>query len=254
MSVTRRSLLLATLAVAATPARADGEEPLLTISGELTYLQRIALPDDAVAIVELKPADAADGASVTAEEIIPLRGRQVPVAFELKVERARLDSEKSYILRGGIREGSRLRWLSEPVAVDVASDAVSLGTVQVRPYQAPDPAGTDEVAAIAGIEWKIDSIGDIRITGDERPTLTFDADGSFHGRACNGFRGSYEIDGERLSLGRAAATMMACPEPQMAWEHALFDAFGRVAHFSVMRDSSLRLMDDGGDLLIEARP
>lgn len=248
---TRRTFVVAALAMAgiaaAGKAFSDGEEPMLTIKGELTYLQRIALPKDAVAIVELKPSDAADGESVTAETRLLLNGAQVPVAFELDVERARLDPAKTYMLRGGILVGSDLRWLSVAVEIDTAAEAVSIGTLRLSPYEAPN------LAAIFDTEWKITAISDTAIVEDAPPVLTLAANGSFHGKACNSFRGNYEIDGRKLSFGRAAATMMACPEPLMAQEGALFSALEKVAGFNLAQDGTLQLSDEAGNTLIEAR-
>ena len=251
---TRRTFVVAALAMAGVAAAGkafpDGEEPMLTITGELTYLQRIALPNDAVAIVELKPSDAADGESVTAETRLPLNGAQVPVAFELDVERA-LDPAKTYMLRGGILVGSEMRWLSDSVEIDTTAEAVSVGTLRLSPYESPNPA--DASAAIFDTEWKITAIGDTAIVEDARPTLTITDDGSFHGKACNSFGGSYEVGGEKLSFGRITATMMACPEPLMAQEGALFSALEKVAGFNLAEDGTLQLSDEAGNTLIEAR-
>jgi uncharacterized lipoprotein YbaY len=136
---TRRLLLTAMAALCALPALADGEEPVLKIRGEMTYLQRIALPENALAIVEVKPDDAPDGASVTAETRIPLRGGQVPVAFALDVPRAHLDASTTYVLRGAILVDSQPRWLSDPVAIDVQAATVDVGTLRLSPYEAPAP-------------------------------------------------------------------------------------------------------------------
>src|SRR5690606_38166735 len=97
------------------------------------------LPDDAVAIVELKPEDAPDGASVTAEVLIPLEGRQVPVAFTLEVPRAHLEEARAYMLRGAIRIDSQVRWLSESVTVDTAAASVDVGTLRLSQHEAPAP-------------------------------------------------------------------------------------------------------------------
>jgi uncharacterized lipoprotein YbaY len=108
---------------------------MLTIRGELTYLQRIALPGDAVATVEMKPAGAADDASATAGTRIALEGRQVPVAFSLEVPRAHLDAGTAYVLHGAIEVDSRPRWLSGPVEVDTAAASVDVGTIRLSQQQ-----------------------------------------------------------------------------------------------------------------------
>ncbi len=250
--------MFATLAAAgmvgALPALADGEEPMLRIKGELTYLQRIALPEDAVAIVELKPTDAPDGASVTAESRVPLEGRQVPVAFALEVPRIHLKAGTAYELRGGILFDSQMRWLSEPVAIDTgASATLDVGTLRLSPYEAPPPFEIDGKELIAG-EWRIEEVGGQQVREDINATLSFGEDGAFSGRLCNSFRGAYTLDGASISFGKAAATLMACPEPQATHERALFVAFEQARTWRTGQDGeTLRVRDGDGRTLIFAR-
>lgn len=258
---TRRHLMLAALGVAAAlPALADGNEPMLTIRGELTYLQRIALPDNALAIVELKPDDAPDGASVTAEARIALEGRQVPVAFALDVPRAHLDAGKTYLLRGAIRADSQLRWLSEPVAIDTAAATVDVGTLRLSPYEAPAPIedeAEDEAEAPAGEsivgDWRISEIDGKPVGDGIQATIAFNEGGAFSGRLCNAYRGSYTLDGETISLGNAASTLMACPEPQATLEGALFAALPQAKSWRIGEDGVLIVLDGDGKTLLRAR-
>lgn len=257
---TRRFLLLAALgaggalaAFPAFPAWADGDEPMLKITGELTYLQRIALPDDAVAIVELKPAHAPDGASVTAETRIALEGRQVPVAFALNVPRAHLDPATAYALRGGILVESRMRWLSDPVAVNTRAAAHDIGTLRLSPYEAPPPFEIDGKALIGGA-WRIEEVGGQQVREDIAATIAFGEDGAFSGRLCNSFRGAYTLDGASISFGKAAATLMACPEPQATHERALFAAFEQARTWRANPDGeTLTVRDGDGRTVILAR-
>ncbi|HRP78011.1 MAG TPA: META domain-containing protein [Aquamicrobium sp.] len=254
---TRRRLMLAALGVAAAlPALADGNEPMLTIRGELTYLQRIALPGDAVATVELKPAGAADDASATAGTRIALDGRQVPVAFSLEVPRAHLDAGTAYVLHGAIEVDSQPRWLSGPVEVDTAAASVDVGTIRLSQQQG-EPATADEddeapsAEAIEG-EWRIEDVGGETVTGDFPASIAF-ADGAFSGRLCNSYRGPYTLDGAAISFGNAAATLMACPEPQSRLQGALFAAFPQAKSWRVGEDGKLLVLDGDGKTLIRAR-
>lgn len=251
----RRGFMLATIAsaamLAAGYARADGGEPMLTITGELTYLQRIALPDDAVAVVEIKPDDAADGDPVTAERRTELEGRQVPVPFTLEVPRAHLDAGKSYVLRGGILVAAEMRWLSDPVPVDVAETTLDVGTLTLSPYEAPPPFEIDGKELLAG-EWHIVEVGGRAVPADIPATIAFGEDGAFSGRLCNSYRGSYTVEGAEISFGRAAATLMACPEPQATHERALFAAFETAAGYSVGQDGTVVFVDGDGRTLLRA--
>ena len=112
------------------PPASDG---VMLIRGELTYQARIALPPDAIAIVELtRPSDG----RVIAEQRIALDGRQVPIAFELRVQRAALREDTGYALRGAVHSRGQARWLSDPVDVRLARGDLRAGTLMLRPWEA----------------------------------------------------------------------------------------------------------------------
>lgn len=134
-----KTLLTAALAALVVQActvpgeRAPGGESL-AITGALDYRARIALPGDSRAIVELRDVSHPDGA-VVAERRIELAGRQVPIPFELAVDRAKLDPARRYALRGGVVSGGRPAWATDPVMVDRASGLLDLGTLALHPVR-----------------------------------------------------------------------------------------------------------------------
>ena len=108
----------------------------LTITGVLAHRERIALPGDTLAIVELRDAAAPEGASVVAEQRLELRGRQVPVPFELRVDRAKLVPGRAYAVRGGLVVARRPAWASDAVAVDATRGGpVDVGTLWLQRVQ-----------------------------------------------------------------------------------------------------------------------
>lgn len=104
----------------------------VTIRGALAYRARIALPKQALAVVELRGANAADGA-VVAEQRTLLNGRQVPIAFELVVDRSTLTGKPPYQIRGGIIIAGRPAWSTALVVIDETVDSVDLGTLPMSP-------------------------------------------------------------------------------------------------------------------------
>jgi len=118
-------VLLASLAALSGCAGLDGppgagareQTGTLAIRGALSYRARIALPPDSRAIVALKDVSHPDG-PVVAEQRIDLHGRQVPIAFDLAVDRAKLDDAKRYAVRGAVFVGGRPVWASDPVMID----------------------------------------------------------------------------------------------------------------------------------------
>jgi putative lipoprotein len=97
-----------------------GEEPSAqpaaagVLSGTVTYLQRVALPSSAVVNVKLLDVSRADAAAtVIAEQKITTGGRQVPIAFELKFDAAKMDPKHRYTVSARITVDGVLRFVSD---------------------------------------------------------------------------------------------------------------------------------------------
>lgn len=102
----------------------------LAIKGTMAYRERIALSPDASAVVELREGPGTGG-RIVAEWRAALKGRQVPVAFELNVDRAKLVAGARHSLRGAIFVGGRPAWITEPVAIDPSSAAIDVGLLRL---------------------------------------------------------------------------------------------------------------------------
>jgi heat shock protein HslJ/uncharacterized lipoprotein YbaY len=116
-------------------AGARAQTGTLAIKGTLSYRARIALPPDSRAIVALKDVSHPDG-PVVAEQRIDLHGRQVPIAFDLTVDRAKLDDTKRYAVRGAVFVGGHPVWASDPVMIDQTTGSVDVGTLAMVPVRA----------------------------------------------------------------------------------------------------------------------
>ena len=98
---------------AATPDAAT--LPALTgvLTGTVTYLQRIALPPDAVIDVQLQDVSLQDvPATVIAAERYIAAGRQVPFPFELTYDPAGIDPKHTYAVAARITVDGKLRWIN----------------------------------------------------------------------------------------------------------------------------------------------
>lgn len=124
------------------------------LRGELTYPERIALPADSVAIVELRAFDAA-GERVVAEQRTPLGGRQVPLPFELATGAA-ASGAVLHEFRGAIESQGRIIRVTEPVLVDLRAAALEIGELQLLPV-AQVAFGTHY--ACAGMEVVFGALG-----------------------------------------------------------------------------------------------
>ncbi|MBN7763587.1 META domain-containing protein [Nitratireductor aquibiodomus] len=253
MSFQRRSVLLGLALLSTTiwsaPSFAQ-EESMLKITGELTYFARIALPEDALAIVELREADADASQSVAAETRIATEGRQVPIPFTLSVDRETLDKDGTYQLRGGILDGLQPGWISEPVAIDIAQTEIDLGTLIMKPYEAPAPFGVVGMDKITGTEWVVEDIDGGGIIDSSNVTVTFGEDGRVAGNAsCNRYTAGWEEDNGRLTISQAASTRMACAEALMNQEKKFLEILADVTFFTMTPEGALVLQTVDGRTL-----
>lgn len=117
-----RALLPLIFISLALPASAETRRE---ISGELTYLQRIALPDAHV-VLELSGPE---GMQV-AEARFETEGRQVPLPFVIE---GRADT--SMVLRAAIFLAGRPAWVSEPLPVAAGEGALTLPPIRLQQFQ-----------------------------------------------------------------------------------------------------------------------
>lgn len=117
----------------------DGEEIMTynaAVTGTVTYLQRIALPEDAVVEVKLADVSLADApATVIGEQTITNPG-QVPIPFVVTYDPAVIDPRFTYAIQVRINDGTgNLLWINtsaynvitndNPSTVEVVVDQVS---------------------------------------------------------------------------------------------------------------------------------
>jgi putative lipoprotein len=105
-------LLTACSGMAAAPE--GGGAATASVSGTVTYLQRIALPPTAVIQVRLVDVSRADApAVVLGEQVIQAGGSQVPFSFEIPYDPARIDPRFSYAIQARIEDGGRLLFIND---------------------------------------------------------------------------------------------------------------------------------------------
>jgi heat shock protein HslJ len=113
-------LLLACAAVA------DARE----ISGTLVYPQRIALPADSTAVIEMRAASG----ELLAENRFRIGAggdaAQVPLPFSLDVP-----DDRTGTLRAGIWSGGGPTWMGGPIDVAAGAEALDVGPVRLEPFR-----------------------------------------------------------------------------------------------------------------------
>lgn len=106
-----------------------------TLRGTVTYLPRIALPENAVVQVRLQDVSLQDvAATVLAEQIIETNGQQVPIPFLLSYDEGLLEPNRNYALSVRITVGDTLLWIN-PEQVRVLSEGYPSDNLEVRVEQ-----------------------------------------------------------------------------------------------------------------------
>ncbi|HMQ93020.1 MAG TPA: META domain-containing protein [Amaricoccus sp.] len=109
-------------------------------------------------------------------------------------------------------------------------------------------AGSDP---LAGSEWRPVEIAGTPTPADVEVYLQFRAEGAVAGLGgCNRFTGGYSLEGATLAFSPLAATMMACPEPEMLVERRLFTTLAQVRGFARDRIDLVLSDAEGAPLVV----
>jgi heat shock protein HslJ len=119
-----------------------------------------------------------------------------------------------------------------------------------------DPAATDPADLLKNGLWTVETIEgtpppDPRV----RPTLDFRSGGTLGGSTCcNGYRATWALSGDGLSVGQPVTTRRACPEPLMALERRFLAVLTGASHHTVAPDGTLTVETADGRTLTAVRP
>ena len=233
---------------------AEPEHSASTVTGTVTYRQRIALPPDAVVRLVIEDVSRADApATSIAEEQVPTNGKQVPIPFDVKYDPAALNPAHRYQIRATISSGGKLLFTStaaHPVLTQGAPEKHIGILVQQAP---PEPPGAKPATPLAGTHWTLTQLNGEAVTpGTGRSEawieLAADTKRLAGSGGCNRIMGSYELDGSTLRFRQVASTMMACPGDVMPREQAFLKALSATTSFRI-RGSALFLRGEDNTVL-----
>jgi putative lipoprotein len=201
----------------------------------------MALPASAVFEATLEDVSRADArAEVIGRARVESPGNP-PIAFAIVYDPARIDPRHRYVVRAWILAGGKLLFFSDqsyPVLTAGHGGEVAL---TLRRMGVSQPQSTLE-----NTYWKLVRLGEQAITAansSNEPHLLLHPDtqrvsGS---GGCNRLAGGYQLDGEALSFGRMAGTLMACMEG-METERSFHEMLPRVRRARV-QGQQLELLD-----------
>ena len=238
--LSRRTIIKANLIAAALLAMPGAaRSATVTISGTVTYRERIALPPDAGLRVGLHMLDEAGRAGKLIAETTVSPVGQVPISFQI-VQDAAPDGDRiglvcSLSFGGGIR-------FATPAPVAVESNA---GPVEIVLRRTND----ETRSGLFGISWTLTELAGTEPLTGHVPTLTVNEDGSAGGHAgCNSYFAAAAVGERSIGFSDIGSTFIACAPDVMEQERAFLDALGRSAAFEI-DDARLTLLDDAGAVL-----
>jgi putative lipoprotein len=136
-------LVLAVAAIAMLVALpVSAQSPAVT--GAVTYLQRSALPPDAILTVRLSDVSKTDApAEVISEQTIPSEGKQVPFPYTLPYDPAKIVENYDYAVSARIESGGKLLFIStQRYAVITRGNPTENVEIVVQPVSEPQQPAT----------------------------------------------------------------------------------------------------------------
>lgn len=220
----------------ATAASAQPAADAVTISGSVGYLQRIAMPPDALLTIRVEDLSRADTPAL-AETSEPFGARQVPISFSLSVPSPAIDARFIYAVRATITVDGELRFATTrryAVLTRGAPNQVDLVLEEVRPAIAGVSASPATQPAISlGIELPATFFGVVPCADcpGVAQTLTLRTDGLYR------LRRTYlsKPEGPFTELGRWTA--------EAGGQVLRLRSGSQTTLFAVRDDVSLRLLD-----------
>lgn len=232
----------------------------IDLPGQVTYRERIALPDQATLEIQLVD-QTLPSLPPRLDVKAPIGHGQVPLAFNLNFDDAVIIPEHSYALIASISVESGLLFRNfEPYAVNPLAPAQPIvivtnlvGQVNHAAASSEEPA-TPAAPAILDSVWTLTSLSGTPVLPRTKPSLTIGADMRAGGSGgCNSWFAQAEMSGETLRLGSITSTLKGCTQSVNLQESAFKDALAAVATWSVAGNELSLFGADGKALLVFQR-
>lgn len=225
------------------------------IEGMLFYFQRIALPADSIAKIKLSDISIADiSAPVLASETIELAGKQVPIAFKLKVDSHQLKIGRSYSIRGTIVDATgQLIWTTDTsYLIDPGKQHTDLGRLKLLPVSQTRPLyRRTNNNSFYNREWRVENIDNGGVIDKSHTSIIFNQDKHISGSTgCNRYSGFYTQQSKNLSIKSLVVTQRACV-PALANQQTKFlSLLQAIVSFNIDNSNTLTLKTKQGGTII----
>lgn len=222
----------------------------VTLKGDVTYRERIALPPGGTLSVSVIDLATPDQPRVSAKAPIASPG-QVPLTFTLNFDDNVIVAGHEYALVAEI-SGPDAVWFrnAEPYAIAPLAPIEPI-LIIVNMVPAEEAVVEPEVALppppILDVTWQAETIGGAPVARGVTSSLSIASDMRAGGRGgCNSWFAQAEISAERLIFSAVAATRMACQSDDATKQEDSFFAALADTRFWRLDNDHLILLDAGG--------
>jgi putative lipoprotein len=230
-----------TLLLTLSPAAAAS----IQLPGEVTYRERIALPDTAVLSIELVDLALPDRPRLSVSA--PTGAGQVPLAFTLTFEDSLILPRHQYALNAEITAGDLRFRNAEPFLVTplAQTEPVVIVTSLVAQIDQPssEPVAEPEDLPLINITWQATVIAETPVPPGVDITLLIESDLRTGGvGGCNSFFSQATVTKDSFSIGELARTQRSCLYERNMLEKSYFDALKASVSW-LMEGDTLTLLD-----------
>ena len=227
----------------------------VSLPGEVTYRERIALPDSAMLTLELIDLALPDRPRVSVSG--PTGAGQVPLSFNLTFEESLILPQHNYALNAEISaDGFRFRNVEPyPVSPLAQTDPVLIVTnlVAQNDVTSAEPPAAAPALAILGTTWEATSINGTPVAPGVEITLLIESDMRAGGvGGCNSYFSQAQVGESSFMIGEIARTMRSCLYERNMLEKSYFDAL-KAAVSWVIDNGTLSLLDSGSKPIVQFR-
>lgn len=226
----------------------------VTLTGEVTYRERIALPDGATLKVQLLDTTASGSpARVEAAAAVATPG-QVPLTFTLNFDDRAIDPSHEHALVAEISSGLEL-WFRNATPYPVKPLAPDGDIVVVVDFTGRMVPSTETVAEavvpIVDLNWRALAINGRRVDPTVDSTLSIASDMRAGGKGgCNNWFAQAELDAQKITFSAVASTKMAClSDVATAQETQFFEALSAARLWRMDATELVMLDADGREVL-----
>ena len=207
-----------------------------TLSGQVTYRERIALPETAVLSIELVDLALPDRPRVRVSA--PTGAGQVPLGFTLTFEDSMILPQHDYAINAEIEAGDIRFRNTEPYAVNplAQSEPILVVTQMIAATgeTSKEPTSPVEQLPILGITWSATAIAGTPVPPGVDVTLLIEDDMRAGGvGGCNSYFSQATVTREGFAIGELSRTLRSCGYDLNMLEQSFFDALRKTTSWHI---------------------